>query len=460
MEILDLSIDKLISHKCADPSSNSYILQSPANSFCPKLMMSITYFGIALLALIAILSLCYFHGRATPVLQQRTFADATHCTEILACNKFDGQQNLVRRLASRARPNQRLVRAFGIDNAFTTEDERYAKTFKNAATEKIALARGDWVRVASLAQELVPQGMMMAERSHGRIYLDEVVQSVALKVPLHILFGFNPDMLDQNAVRDMACSINELWYLSKGPNDAVNNQFKIEHQRSKLEMAIAEIFPNSLPASSPRDNPLNFILPAYETLWRVVLFCFIEVSFRTSRSAAAEEWRKQLKDSLNVFTGKGLNEPTLLFPVSVQDIVSEALRLYVPTRRIHRKYQFQPSAKPEILAADIEKLHRDPEIWDEEPLIFDPSRWRLLGKEAHKTFMPFGNKPFLCPAQKEFGPRIIGILAAALTIHIDPHDWSLEYQRGCGEDPKPFEDDEMLDTDRKAYESWEMQRKS
>ena len=32
---------------------------------------------------------------------------------------------------------------------------------------------------------------------------------------------------------------------------------------------------------SSKENPLNLILPGYETLWRVVLRCFIEVTARS-----------------------------------------------------------------------------------------------------------------------------------------------------------------------------------
>jgi len=40
-------------------------------------------------------------------------------------------------LQSRAVPNERLIRAFGIDNAFTTTDEIYHKGFREAATRLV-----------------------------------------------------------------------------------------------------------------------------------------------------------------------------------------------------------------------------------------------------------------------------------------------------------------------------------
>lgn len=40
--------------------------------------------------------------------------------------------------------------------------------------------------------------------------------------------------------------------------------------------------------------------------------------------------------------------------------------------------------------------------------------------------MPFGEKSFICPAKRDFGPRMIGVLIAALADCITAEDWSLE----------------------------------
>ena len=289
-----------------------------------------------------------------------------------------------------------------------------------------------------------------------RISLDQLVQSVTLKIALHILFHIDSLSLDEDAVKKTASGINDLWHLSKNPRD----QGMLAVQRATLHSALMKIFPDWTTSSSTRDNPLNFILPAYETLWRVVLFCFIEVSFRECHAVAADKWRETLKRSISKSPEKTLEivkPKTMEQAISVQDIVNEALRLYTPTRRVHRKYHLKGS-RPEILAADLEKLHRDAGLWGEEPYRFRPSRWLSLSEEARKSFMPFGNKPFLCPAQKDFGPKLIAISVASLCYHVGPHEWGLEYSKD-GRRNQTLKDDQVLDTDRKAYGSWEIYRR-
>ena len=366
-------------------------------------------------------------------------------------------------MTSRAVPNQRLVTAFDIDNAFTTEDDSYAKAFKKMAIRKIELDESDWRRIASLAHMLVIEGVPSPDEGPKCIRIDKMVQSVSLKIALHVLFRLDPTELDNHVIEELAFGINELWSLSKTSHNHSEKQHSVMMtQKMKLQGALTKIFPDFGPQSSARDNPLNFIIPAYETLWRVVFFCFVEISFRASFSADAAGWRKTLAEFLNnpsQGSFEGPDFPATDKTVSTQDIVNEALRLYTPTRRIHRRYHFKNAPKSVVLTADLEALHRDAVIWGDQPLKYDPSRWQDLGEEAPKAFMPFGNMPFLCPAQKEFGPRIIGVLVAAFAIHINSTEWKLQFSKNAGSDMKTLEGNEQLDTDRKAYDAWFIYRK-
>ncbi len=67
------------------------------------------------------------------------YDDPAKCQRILACTSYDdsGAQNRLGLLQSRACPNQRLVRAFEINNAFTTTDEQHRATFRTDAKERI-----------------------------------------------------------------------------------------------------------------------------------------------------------------------------------------------------------------------------------------------------------------------------------------------------------------------------------
>jgi cytochrome P450 len=147
---------------------------------------------------------------------------------------------------------------------------------------------------------------------------------------------------------------------------------------------------------------------------------------------------------------------------STKHVVFESLRLYPPTRRIHRAYQWSDSAaddnqEPKAyddMAADIEACHLRSDIWGPYALVFNPERWKQPTSRQQEAFMPFGHKPFQCPAQSVFGPRMIGILVGALLEALTSetiNEWKLEsVDQGvvdemlCGR---------RLEMDRNAYEN-------
>lgn len=415
------------------------------------------FFGVLLLAALGGLSYYFFWK---PAVSKRTFSDPIHCAEILACSSFDNVGNRVKRLTSRAFPNERLVRAFGINNAFTTTDGKYARAFRAAAVEKIKMEDSDWKRIAAFAERLVRGSLSESGPDYLDTSLDSLVQCIALRLALHILFGLDPLELNGGLIKGLAEAINDSWVQSKS---AAPDAARLGHNaKMTLKDALTNLFPEFGPGSSPQDNPLNYILPAYETLWRIVLLCFIEVSFRQHRQAETVQWRKILEIFLTYPTQAAFEKSMTSDSgqsVSVSHIVNEGLRLYPPTRRIHRMYHLKGLlCKPEILVADIEKMQRDPGIWND-PLTFKPSRWLKIGEDARSAFMPFGNKPFICPAQKDFGPRMIGVLVAALAAHIDPVGLELRYHEHCATEEPILGDDEKIFTDRDTYEYWRLQRK-
>ena len=384
-------------------------------------------------------------------LSQTTFDDPVACAMIIACIGYDcsGNRNVISKVQSRAYPNQRLVRTFGIDNAFTTINENYRKDFRSHAKGKITLDDGRWKTIADLAKQLVGSAIPQSGSDVASIRLDSLGQSVTLKISLHVLFDRDPLQLDNELIVEIARSINFLWTESKStdyPSDADR-----EHLRNALGFIFSDM------GSNGRRNPLNLILPAYETLWRVALFCFIEVTFRQGVKA---EWKQVLSDFLADPTKARFEErgprPSA---VSAADIVNEALRLYPPTKRVYRKFHMAGKTDPEIVAADIEVCHRISAIWGNESWLFKPSRWSRIGNEARNAYMPFGGSTFVCPAKQDFGPRMIGVVVAALAAHITPHDWKLELCVGGPNGGEEFSGEEPLVSDRNKYEWIEISRK-
>lgn len=385
--------------------------------------------------------------------------DIAECNSILKCISIGDKigPNIIPAVKSRALPNQRLVRAFGIDNAFTTMNDDYRQKFRKRAAEKISHDSVDWKDVAQKTREIVREMVLPCDKIKGRIPLDWLIQSLSLRMSLYVLFDTDPFSLDPRTVSILTNNINNLWIESKKTQPS---QDVIDLLNGELQEILVQILPSqpqltqNLPAGE--EKPMNFILPAYETLWRVVLRCFLEVTFHPE---SVPEWRQTLVSLLE--------DPVSNFatsePVTVKYIVQEALRLYPPTRRVYRTFQTDPRSIVDVIltkiypqykmftvAADIEGCHRKADFWGERSLKFDPSRWHNFDKRAaHKAFMPFGGGNFVCPAQKDFGPMIIGVLVAALVEYINEGEWQPSDQQRL---------EWPLDLGRKAYRNFYLHR--
>lgn len=352
----------------------------------------------------------------------RLFHDPDVCKRILACDSIEDPENRnqISAVKARALPNKRLITAFHIDNAFTTMDDDYHRRFRNLADQKISGLSADvWKRIAKLTHELVRKETGKTDWKKFEIRLVPSVQMVSLKMSLHVLFDHDPLKLENDLISDLARNINELWVKSKQCFISRKNIRSLQHAIHKV---LATIFPDQKFTS--RETPMNLILPAYETLWRVVLRCFLEVTFRNSM---ASTWQSVLAAFLAepTYAQFRIVHSSEAKAVSVSFIVFEALRLYPPTRRVYRTFQMAEGSE-ETVAADIEHCQRNPRIWGKDSLKFVPARWKNLSEEARRAFMPFGGRPFICPAKQDFGPMMIGILVAAFTDCVTTEDWTPE----------------------------------
>jgi hypothetical protein len=190
----------------------------------------------------------------------------------------------------------------------------------------------------------------------------------------------------------------------------------------------------------PEANPMNWILPAYDPVWRVVMRCFLEIRYRASggNENHSEIMRRYLEDLNGPVSDPikallwGKTKPESVWPL---DIVKEALRLYPPTPRLHRRFGGR------YTTADIEQCHRAELLAGADPLLFSPKRWQSICKKERDAvanmeqgvflhlgpaeealgFMPFA---LSCPADKSttesFGYHIIALLVAILCGELDP----------------------------------------
>ncbi len=410
---------------------------SSSNLIPTKMRLIIVSFAIVLLIAYVLWKLHARRARNVSTIHHK-FSNPKACMEILDCTGYaSGDRNTINAVESRANPNQRLVRAFNIDNAFTTKDDEDRKSFTSKARAKLsAIKEADWKRIAGHADALLQQGL-----KRKQCCLGSLVRSISLKITLHTLFKLDPMDMDDESIEEITSSINDLWVESKKSVEPSAPTMKIMRQ------ALARFFPDA--EFSGQGNPLNFILPAYETLWRVVLSCFIEVVFR---EGAIPDWKLELVRFIEDPTIDKLISASHDTSIPVEFIIKEALRLYPSTKSDYREFRMETKRTTDIVIADIEKCHRIPALWGINADKFDPSRWKNLKAEAQEAFMPFGYSKFTCPAKRVYGPMIIAVLVAALAKHITAEKWTLElYCRGS-ETGHELRGNEALIADRKTYE--------
>ena len=302
----------------------------------------------------------------------------------------------------------------------------------------------------NLVQEAVSHSNLANDGQTTSITLDSLVRSVCLKVILHVLFDKSALSLDDKSILIITESINSLWIQSK---DTKTPKASDKHA---LREALAQVIPEMM-GSDPRKNPLNLIMPAYETLWRVVLSGFLHVTFVRG---APPTWRSILAQFLaNPTTAarKELSREPEILAVSVDQIVKETLRLYPSEKRVYRQFHMDNEPGPKNVAADIEACQRSETLWGGDAQRFVPSRWTNASKEAQESYMAFGVAPFLCPAKGEFGPMMIGILVAAFADGISSENWHLRLGESSSDVAqcnleKALGGEEPLVSDRKTYD--------
>ncbi|TQS34609.1 hypothetical protein Golomagni_05002 [Golovinomyces magnicellulatus] len=310
-------------------------------------------------------------------------------------------------LDMRAGPNQRLRSVFGIHNAFTNTDPIEYQMIMAPIRGKLKQIRSsDWSEPLNFLHKSIQKQMFRI--SYRRpLNLSSMVRKLTFRLTLYMFFSreiLNPS--DQ-AIESITASINSLWIDSKNLEDDSISE-KIEAEKKDLLLQLGRIL--NMDVKEGKKNPLNIIIPAYETLWRVVLRCFLEIRFR-----ASAEQRHNYRDTAIKF----FREPnSTSFKVENNDspsfaaIVKEALRLYPPTKRIYRLVD------GETVQIEVEKIQRDPTTWGLDSTEFKPSRWKSI--EINQTnYLPFGAGKFQCPAQQEVAPMMIAVLISVLVNQIE-----------------------------------------
>lgn len=301
------------------------------------------------------------------------------------------------------------------------------------------------------------------------VKLAELTQYITLKMSLCYLFDGAEEALKNDSqfsdIIYIGQRINQLWIKSKQTNHTEEEGLSWKDEK-ELHDALRRVTfsvptvgiggftddTTTVDPEVPSQNPMNLLLPAYETMWRVVIRCFLEVQHRGAQNKPI--WTTILETYLSDLQNPNtksmkcdaFHKPTETDQGSIRpvEIVKEALRLYPPTRRVHRCFD------NDNVKADIEACHRQEILCGHDPDAFRPERWQALCSDARQAwyskqsgtprelkdklrsdeeklgYMPFA---YFCaadhPNTKEFASKMIALLVAVLCSGLGD-EWVLE----------------------------------
>ncbi|KAI6116165.1 hypothetical protein F5141DRAFT_1101517 [Pisolithus sp. B1] len=295
--------------------------------------------------------------------------------------------SLVDLLHQRAIPNQRLVHAFGITNTFVSGDAKVHRDFLNKAKFIISelSTKGEGWRMLGQTVDGAIARLLPVDELHYATF----IQCLTLRIILVALFKADPESLHAKDLYFVTDMINRRWAYSKDADrTALNQDDSLSEANACLDRWVRD-----------RDgypNPLDLIIPTYETMWRVVavtvahVCChdgdnLLDIVFRFADHPTEEQFQFFREESM---------EP------SMKMIIMETLRLHPPTKRISRvgaNLGWKRFFKPTLEVADIQAVHQSPQ-YGHNPAKFDPMRFHPSRGLEQPELFPFGYGRLSCPA--------------------------------------------------------------
>jgi hypothetical protein len=347
-------------------------------------------------------------------------------------------------LAERARSNQRLVRALAISNTFVSEKPDVHKQFVSQARRLLnnAQQRG-WSAFQSKAVEAIQWYDREPRTPESGRPFSSLVQSTTLVVVLAGLLQVdNPiESYSHADITLVAENITTLWALSKRP-EPIPSSF-LDDLNSRLRLLVPD--DNTFP------QPLNFVVPAWETLWRVVATTvayaqrdpLILKEFECFHAHPSDERFRSEHNS----------------GFSIKGVVYEALRLHPPSKHIARVRcrTWCPPVITRVIdkvyativyerkVADVEAMLRC-ELWGTDGKVFRPERHgqsMISPEQTEALTFVFGHGPLHCVAAS-WAPMAAAIISAAIIDHLQRESYKLEQGRWIG--------------DREGWNGWKLRR--
>lgn len=348
---------------------------------------------------------------------------------------------LAQLLKERADANARLAQALGLTNTFVDPDPQVHAEFVRTSRGllKDVQARG-WTRLSETCGEAVRRtlGEYPSDKapSAGQgVPFDHFVQIVVLRTILVCLLDVGKDVedIDISSLAFVTSSINELWTLSKSDAPPPSELFQQLHDHLR----------HLVPSSTSFTNPIDFVVPTWETMWRVCATTIAHIQESEECKTLFHEFLQTEALTTQHFEAAGSQD------FSVKDFVEEVMRLHPPSKHISRLRTHEsdinpqgdpsnvlerlyawirgPSVRTHVVreVADIETVLQTGTIWSHEAHVFNPRRYRTPNpqmKEAQKLVFGYGS--LRCIAAS-WAPVAAGIISATFLEECREGGWEV-----------------------------------
>ncbi|KAJ3807602.1 hypothetical protein F5876DRAFT_47740 [Lentinula aff. lateritia] len=345
-------------------------------------------------------------------------------------------------LKARSLANQRLRYTFNLTNTFVKAETDIHNTFVAQMKDLIRAQRrhGQWVEFLHIARQAFTcelNSYVPTEEGFSAAFTD-FIQILTLRIIVVALLDPDRGMesIDAEDLRVSAMLITKLWGISKSrkissavplmsdpcTSPDIDDLTTLNYHLRRL-----------LPDTEKYPNPINFVIPTWETLWRVVATCLAHVHENV-------EFRRMFEELLEDPTSERFKTPSLDSKLCADWIVSETLRLHPPSRHISRSFvveqppflQFVRSLLPRSVThhlrltplirseiADVEGVHLSVGIWGADVLEFNPRRWaRYTSSSEAPTLFAFGYGPLICIG-KIWAPMAAALIVGAVLEGIE-----------------------------------------
>ncbi|KAJ2916256.1 hypothetical protein MD484_g4145, partial [Candolleomyces efflorescens] len=352
-------------------------------------------------------------------------------------------------LTERSMANMRLVKAFNLSNTFVSNNQSIHSTFVSQAR---ALLKGSnklgWLHFRDLSTQAVQTELLELNAAQTQVPFDSFIQCVTLRVVLIGLLDVDASV-DSFAREDIITAtghINRLWALSKKP----------ESIPPCLLPQLNDALRRLIPDTQKYPNPVDFVIPSWETLWRVVA---IAVGYSHQDEAMSDVFSAFYSSpGPKTFSGHGTR-------LSPKNIVDETMRLHPPSKRIGRMktnpvFRYLPSPVVQLLqqllpsritrkeSADVAEIQRSADIWGPDSGKFNPARFLSSSsptkEQSEALKYVFGGGPLRCIGAS-WAPIAVGVICSAvLTVISDCDDLRIVKGREIG--------------DREGWSDWYIER--